>query len=135
MKQDKTIIEILEEEPTCSTLLSIVKATGFGMKLALEGPITFFAPENEAFEKMATSEFSRLINESKDKLSRILDYHVVPGHFTLNQFQHGLRIQTLNGNDIIIYNKDGIIKINEGKILSSDINASNGLVHTLDSLL
>lgn len=132
---NNSIAAFLESEYRFSTLMSIVKLAGLYSILDSKMLLTLLAPDNKAFERMAAQAYSRLINNDKSKLRRIIEYHILPGYFTSNDLHHGSRIQTLNGNDVTIYNKKGTIKINESTIVEMDIIVSNGIIHTLNMLL
>lgn len=130
-----TIAYFLESEYRFSTFTSIIKLAGLYALLDSKKLFTLLAPDNKAFERMAAQAYSKLINTDKNKLRRVIEYHILPGQFTARDLRHGMRIQTLNGNDVVIHQAAGIIKINTSTIIEMDIVVSNGIIHTINMLL
>jgi uncharacterized surface protein with fasciclin (FAS1) repeats len=112
-----------------------MKLAGLYPVLDTLDPITLFAVDNDGFGKMPTAAYARLINEPKEKITRIMQYQIVHGRYNERSLIHGEKIQTLNGNDVRIYKKEDVVKINESSLVDSDIVLSNGIIHTLDALL
>jgi len=107
---------------------------GFLNTLAL-GPFTVFAPTNEAFAALPKGTLETLLKpENKDKLVKILTYHVVSGDITSAQIQPG-PAKTLEGQNLMIKVKDGKVKVNKATVISADVDASNGVIHVVNQVL
>jgi uncharacterized surface protein with fasciclin (FAS1) repeats len=136
---DKTIVEIAAGNPDFSTLVSAVKAAGLAETLSGAGPYTVFAPTNEAFAKLPPETLqSLLLPENKDKLAAILTYHVVPAKVMAADVTAG-PVKTVNGAEFTV-STDGGVKITDGQgnvanVVKTDIEASNGVIHVIDTVL
>lgn len=130
-----TIVEVAAGNETFSTLVAAVKAADLVEALSAEGPFTVFAPTNEAFAALpAGTVESLLLPENKDKLVKILTYHVVPGEITAAQVQSG-EVASLAGENLTFKVKDGKVKVNKATVISADVDASNGVIHVIDQVI
>lgn len=123
------------------TLVAAVKAAGLVDALKGKGPFTVFAPTDAAFEKLEKSKpgtIAMLLKpENKKKLIAILTYHVVPGKIfaaDVMKLKNGMHVKTLSGQSIRVGNKHGV-KINNSKVVKTDIECSNGVIHVIDTVL
>ncbi|MCF7958184.1 MAG: fasciclin domain-containing protein [Phycisphaerae bacterium] len=124
------IVQVAAHSGKFNTLLAAAKAAGIVDVLKAPGPITIFAPTDEAFAKLPKGTVESLLKpENKEQLLSILTYHVVPGRLQLR-----LSTATLQGSNISIRSETPIM-INNAKVLVSDINATNGLIHAIDTVL
>ena len=130
-----TIAIYLEENPMFATFVGLVKFSALYQDLHRSQNITVMAVPNEVFQKMNASGFAQLINETRDTIKSIIQDHIIQRKYKARNFVHGSEIQTMNGSNVIIYNKDGILKIHDSLVLKSDIRLHNGVVHILDSLV
>lgn len=131
----KSIAVILESDTRLTTFLSIIKLAGLYSILNGEETFTVFAPDNNAFEKLTAPVYSRIINEGRPKLMRIMQYHILSGKHRLQDFVHGSKLQTMNGNDVNITIDGDVVRINESKIVRANKIASNGVIHVVDTML
>lgn len=131
-----TILQIANADRNLSTLIKGLKATDLEEILNGIGPFTLFAPVNLAFGKLAlNSSFEELIRDgNKTRLSDIITYHVIAGKKMLRDFINGQKIKTINGKDVAITVKDGEVCINGAKILSKNMQGSNGVIHSVDTV-
>jgi transforming growth factor-beta-induced protein len=131
-----TIPTVATNAKMFGTLLAAVKAAGLVEVLNSEGPFTVFAPTDEAFAKLPKGTVESLLKpENKDKLISILKYHVVAGRVYSEDAVAAKRAATLEGSNIeISVGKDGA-KINSSKLIKTDIDASNGVIHVIDAVL
>jgi transforming growth factor-beta-induced protein len=131
-----TIQTVATNAKMFGTLLAAVKAAGLVEVLNSEGPFTVFAPTDEAFAKLPKGTVESLLKpENKDKLISILKYHVVAGRVYSEDAVAAKRAATLEGSNIeISVGKDGA-KINSSKLIKTDIDASNGVIHVIDAVL
>lgn len=127
------IVELAEGQPDLATLVTAVVAGKLAPTLAGNGPFTVFAPTNEAFAKIPTATLQKLLADTA-ALDKVLEYHVLSGHFSMRDLMAVEKAQTLEGGSLSIMNKDGI-QVNNAKVLKADVAASNGVVHVIDSVL
>jgi len=131
----QNIVEIAVGNPDFSTLVAAVKAADLVDTLSGKGPFTLFAPTNEAFAKLpAGTVESLLLPENKDKLTAILTYHVVSGKVLAADVVKLKSANTVNGKAVTINAKNGV-KINNANVTKTDIMASNGVIHVIDTVL
>lgn len=119
-----------------NTLLAAVNAAGLAEALSGKGPFTVFAPTDEAFAKLPAGTVETLLKpENKDKLAAILKYHVVSGRVYSEDALAAKKAKTLEGSDIHISVSGGQAKINDAKLITTDLDASNGVIHVIDSVI
>jgi uncharacterized surface protein with fasciclin (FAS1) repeats len=130
-----TILQIASEDRNLSTLIKGLKASNLEEQLNGVGPYTILAPVNLAFGNLIPPDtFDSMVKQSNNnsKLSDILTYHVITGKKLLRDFKDGQKLQTVNGKELAVTVKDGVVRINGAKILSRDRQGSNGVVHSID---
>jgi uncharacterized surface protein with fasciclin (FAS1) repeats len=104
--------------------------------LSGEGPFTVFAPTNAAFAKLPEGTVETLLKpENKDKLVGILTYHVVPGKVMAADVVGLDSATTVEGSDISIAQVDGGVTVDNANVVATDIAASNGVIHVIDSVI
>lgn len=134
--QDKDIVELAVGTEDLSTLVTAVKAGGLLETLQSDGPFTVFAPTNEAFAALPEGVLEMLLKpENKDKLVAVLTYHVVPGKVMSGDLKDGMTAATAEGSEIEVMINYGTVKINNAKVAMADIEASNGVVHVIDTVI
>jgi uncharacterized surface protein with fasciclin (FAS1) repeats len=137
---DMTITEIVAAEDGFSTLLAAVEAADLGETLSSEGPFTVFAPTNEAFAALPEETLNALLEpKNQEQLAGILTYHVLPGEVPSTDVTAG-EVETANGAPFTISVDGGVVTIvdaagNEATVTATDIEASNGVIHVIDSVL
>ena len=135
MHRKSDIVETALEANYFSTLATALNAAGLLETLKGDGPFTVFAPTDAAFAKMPQQTLDELLQpENKNRLAAILAYHVVPGRVTSNEVIASSSATTLQGQRLSISKKDGV-KINEAKLIITDVEATNGVIHIIDSVL
>ena len=118
-----------------TTLAAALTAAGLVETLKGEGPFTVFAPTDAAFAALPAGTVEDLLKpENKDKLTAILTYHVVAGKVMAADLTEGMMAKTVNGADATI-TLDGGAKVNGAVISTADIEASNGVIHVIDSVI
>ena len=131
-----TIPAVADKAGAFKTLLAAAKAAGLVEALSAPGPITVFAPTDEAFAKLPAGTVESLLKpENKQKLADILKYHVVPGRVYSDDALKAKEAKTLQGGTIKIGANDKGAFVNDAKLLKTDINASNGVIHVIDSVI
>jgi len=131
-----TIVEIAAGNPDFSTLVAALKAAGLVEALSGAGPFTVFAPTNEAFAKLPAGTLdSLLLPENKDKLAAILTYHVVSGKVMAADVVKLTEAKSLEGDTIAISVTNGAVKVDGANVVSTDLEASNGVIHVIDAVI
>lgn len=136
----QTIVDIAVADGRFTTLVAAVQAAGLAETLSGEGPFTVFAPTDEAFAALPAGTLDELLKpENKQQLTDILLYHVIPGKVMASDVT-GLNGQmadtSLEGKQINIKVDMGNVYLNENtKVIITDIEASNGVIHVIDTVL
>lgn len=144
----KNIVALAQGNADLSTLVAAVTAAGLGETLSGAGPFTVFAPTNAAFAKVDKAALDGLLKpEAKDKLAAILTYHVVAGNVKaadvvkmITDGKGTATIKTVAGGELkasMVGDKVVLTDAKGGKstITATDIAASNGVVHTIDTVV
>ena len=119
-----------------NTLVAAVKAAGLVDTLKGPGPFTVFAPTDEAFAKLPAGTLESLLKpENKEKLQSILTYHVVPGKVMAKEVVKLKSAKTVEGRDVSVSTKGGGVMINNANVTKTDIAASNGVIHVVDTVI
>ena len=130
------IVEVAASNDDFSTLVAAVQAAGLVDVLSGEGPYTVFAPTNEAFAKLPEGTVEMLLlPENKDKLVAILTYHVVAGDVSAAQVVELAEVVTVQGGTAPISVTEAGVTIAGAKVILTDIDASNGVVHVIDTVI
>ncbi len=130
------IVDVAMQTDFLSTLVAAVKAGDLVGVLKGDGPFTVFAPTNAAFEKLPAGTVEDLLKpENKQKLIAVLTYHVVPGKVYSKDLKDGMKAKTAQGGDVTISLKGGNAMVNNAKVEKADIEASNGVVHVIDTVI
>jgi uncharacterized surface protein with fasciclin (FAS1) repeats len=133
--KSKTIVDIAAGNPDFSTLVAALKAAGLVETLSGKGPFTVFAPTNEAFAKLPEGKVSSLLADIP-ALKNILTYHVVSGKVMASDVVGLKSAATVQGTEVNINVVDGSVKLNDSAtVTATDIEASNGVVHVIDTVL
>ena len=119
-----------------NTLVAAVKAAGLVETLQGDGPFTVFAPTDEAFAKLpAGTVDSLLLPENKAKLVAILTYHVVAGKVLAADVVGLSSAATVEGQSLSISVSDAGVRVDDANVTATDVMASNGVIHVIDSVL
>jgi uncharacterized surface protein with fasciclin (FAS1) repeats len=129
-----TVMEVAASAGTFSTLLTAVRAAGLEATLNGSGPFTVFAPTDAAFSKLPAGAIESLLQD-RAALSAVLTYHVVPGKLLASDVIGQTSAVTVNGKALAIQVAGGDVRINGVKIVATDIQASNGVIHVIDAVL
>ncbi|MDG1895364.1 MAG: fasciclin domain-containing protein [Fuerstiella sp.] len=133
---DKDIIDTAVEAGSFKTLVAAVKAAGLADTLKSEGPFTVFAPTDDAFAKLPAGTVANLLKpENKDQLTAILTYHVVAGNMLANDVLKISSAKTVNGKLASVKVSDAGVMIDSAKVIATDIETSNGVIHIIDSVI
>jgi transforming growth factor-beta-induced protein len=118
------------------TLAAALTAAGLVDTLKGAGPFTVFAPTDAAFAKLPAGTIDNLLKpENKKQLTDILTYHVVPGKVTAADVTKLTSAKSVQGEDITVTVKDGKVMVNNANVVATDVMASNGVIHVIDSVI
>ncbi len=132
----KNVVQVAVSSKDHTTLVTAIKAGELVDVLSNAGPFTVFAPTNEAFGKLPAGTVEGLLKpESKETLIDILQYHVSVGVYKVEALKEGQSIGQVNGDNIKITKKEGILYVNGNAKIVASIPASNGIIHVIDGVL
>lgn len=135
-KMETDIVDTAVAAGSFKTLVAAIQAAGLVDTLKGQGPFTVFAPTDEAFAKLPAGTVEDLLKpENKEKLKAILLYHVVAGKVTSKDVVKLHSAKTVNGESLKIVVMDGKVMVDNATILKADIEASNGVIHVIDTVL
>ena len=118
------------------TLAKALDAAGLVTTLKGAGPFTVFAPTDEAFAKLPNGTLETLLKpENKEKLRRILTYHVVAGKVMASDVVKLQSAKAVSGDTITVKVQDGMVRVDNATMTSADVLASNGVIHVIDSVI
>jgi transforming growth factor-beta-induced protein len=133
---EKDIVEVATAAGTFNTLLAAATAADLVDALKSDGPLTVFAPTDEAFAKLPAGTVETLLKpENKEKLRAVLLYHVVEGKVTAEQVVKLTSAKTLEGDSVDISVKMGKVYIDDAQVIAADVEASNGIIHVIDAVI
>jgi uncharacterized surface protein with fasciclin (FAS1) repeats len=131
----KDIVDTAVGAGSFTTLVAALQAAGLVDTLKGEGPFTVFAPTDEAFAALPEGTIATLLlPENKDKLISILTYHVVAGKVMSSNLSNNMMAATVEGGQIKIMTEGGVT-VNGANVITADIEASNGVIHIIDSVI
>ncbi len=133
MHGNKDIVDTAAGAGSFNTLVTAVKAAELVDTLKGKGPFTVFAPTDEAFAKLPPGQLDALLKD-KDKLKAVLTYHVVPGKVMAKDVKPGA-VKTVQGSSATITSQGGNVMIDDAKVVKTDVMASNGVIHVIDSVI
>jgi uncharacterized surface protein with fasciclin (FAS1) repeats len=127
------IVDIAVGAGSFTTLVTAVQAAGLVETLKSPGPFTVFAPNDEAFAKLPPGTITTLV-QNIPQLSRILTFHVVPGKLMQADLQKKGVVTSVEGSPIPI-SSSGAFEVKNATVLAADIEADNGVIHVLDTVI
>lgn len=130
--QAKDIVDTAVAAGQFKTLATALQAAGLVDTLKGKGPFTVFAPTDEAFAKIPKAQLDALLAD-KAKLTAVLTYHVVPGAVMAKDVKAG-KVKTVQGSELTISTTGGVM-VDKAKVVKTDITASNGVIHVIDSVV
>jgi uncharacterized surface protein with fasciclin (FAS1) repeats len=132
----KDIIETAVGAGQFKTLVKAVGAAKLVDTLKAPGPFTVFAPTDDAFARLPKGTVESLLKpENRAKLVDILTYHVVPGRILAGQAAELPKAETVQGSSVLISAEDGNVRVAGAKVIKADIDASNGVIHVIDTVI
>lgn len=116
-----------------TTLVAALKEANLVDTLKQKGPYTVFAPTDAAFAKLPAGTLDALLKD-EEKLTAVLTYHVVPGKIMAAQVEPG-SVTTVQGQALTVSMQGSTVMIDEAKVVKTDVAASNGVIHVIDSVI
>ena len=132
----KDIVDTAASAGQFNTLVAAVKAADLVDTLKSKGPFTVFAPTDAAFAKLPAGTVDNLLKpENKDQLVAVLTYHVVPGKIMSGDIAgKEAMVATVQGSKLDVNATSGVM-VDNAKVISADIQASNGVIHVIDTVV
>jgi uncharacterized surface protein with fasciclin (FAS1) repeats len=130
--QAKDIVETAVAAGNFKTLATALQAAGLVDTLKGAGPFTVFAPTDEAFAKVPKDKLDALLKD-KAALTKVLTYHVVPGKVMAKDVKAG-KVKTVQGGELTLATAGGVM-VDGAKVTATDIVASNGVIHVIDTVV
>jgi uncharacterized surface protein with fasciclin (FAS1) repeats len=132
--QSKDIVDTAVEAGSFKTLAAALQAADLISTLKSEGPFTVFAPTDAAFAKIPKADLDALLSD-KRALTEVLTYHVVSGKVMAADVVKLTQAKTVEGSPVKIKVVDGKVMINNANVSATDIAASNGVIHVIDTVI
>ena len=134
--QSADIVDTAIEADDFNTLATALTEADLIETLKGEGPFTVFAPTDAAFAALPEGALDDLL-ANKEELTNVLLYHVVPGKVMASDVVtlDGESVETASGQSVNISVEDGMVYVNDSQVTTTDIEASNGVIHVIDAVL
>lgn len=126
--------DTISGNPQLSTLNGLIVKAGLVDTLKGAGPFTVFAPSNEAFAKVPAKTLSD-IGADPVRLRAVLTYHVIPAKVMAADVKSNSNVKTVNGANVGVSKAGEFVTVEDGMVQKADLNATNGVVHIIDSVL
>jgi uncharacterized surface protein with fasciclin (FAS1) repeats len=131
---EKNIVETAAVTGSFKTLGAAIRAGGLVDQLSGKGPFTVFAPTDAAFARVPKADLDVLFKD-KARLAQVIRYHVVSSIVKAPKLGTPRSPTTMNGANLEIVAKNGGFQVNDAKVVRTEILASNGVIHAIDTLL
>jgi uncharacterized surface protein with fasciclin (FAS1) repeats len=128
------ILDTAMSAGTFSTLVNAITVAGLDTALKSPGPFTVFAPSDDAFAKLPSGTVESLL-EDISTLRKILEYHVVSGKVSASEVVKLNSTPTVEGGELRISSSNGRVKVGDAQVVTADVEADNGVIHIIDSVL
>ena len=130
------ITQVVNVDKNMKTLKKGMHASDLDQLLSSTGPYTFFAPSDLAFEKLEKGMMENLLEpQNRAKLADLINNHIVKGKISFDTLKDGDKLTTVNGKELMVHEKAGVISIGDSSIMPRDAKVSNGVVHLADTVI
>jgi len=134
--QSRNIVATAVAAGSFKTLAKALEAADLVKTLEGPGPFTVFAPTDEAFAKLPAGTVENLLKpENKEKLRRVLTYHVVPGKLMAADVVKVQTAKAVSGDTISVQARGGTVSVDAAHVTKTDIAATNGVIHVIDTVM
>jgi len=139
-QSNQTVLQLADSNSQFSTLAKAIRAAGLEQTLSAQGPMTVFAPTNAAFAKLGPAKLNELMNPAnKQELAQILTYHVVPQNVTAQtqtaSAAEPASLTTDEGQKLNVTRQGSMLQVQNARSVGAPMNASNGSIIAIDSVL
>jgi len=130
------ITQVVNTDKNLKILKKGVHASDLDQLLSSTGPFTFFAPSDLAFEKLEKGTMDNLLEpQNRNKLTELLNAHIVEGKINFAELKDGDNLTTVNGKKLLIGVNDGKVSIGDINIVANQTKISNGVIHSVDTVM
>jgi len=130
------LTQVVNVDKNLKTLKKGVHASDVDQLLSSTGPFTFFAPSDSAFEKLEKGKMEQLLEpQNRAKLADLLNNHIVEGKISFKELKDGDKLTTVNGKQLLVKEKDGVVQVGDGSVLPREAKISNGVMHLTDTVI
>lgn len=130
----QSILDVAQDNPQLSQLVAALEAAGLTDALEQAGPLTVFAPNDQAFAQLDQSDLTALLTDPTSLGDR-LQYHVVEGAFPSSELSDGQTLTTLQGSDLTISIDGSTVMAGDAEVVQADLEAGNGVIHVINTVL
>lgn len=120
----------LAADGSFQTLLAMLKKADLAGMLQGPGPVTLFAPDDDAFKRVDVDE----IASDGELLVSLLTYHMVDGKYTADEIARNEHLLTTSGKSLTVHLEEGVQVIDNARFVRTDIRCSNGIIHVMDNV-
>lgn len=128
------LLSVAQDNPQLSQLVTALQAAGLTDVLEQAGPLTVFAPNNDAFSQLNQSDLNALLSNPQE-LTSILQFHVVEGSYPSSELSDGQTLTTLSGDELTISVDGSTVMVDGAEVVQPDLEAGNGVIHVIDQVL
>ena len=128
------LLAVAADNPQLSQLVAALQAAGLTDVLEQAGPLTVFAPNNDAFSQLNQSDLTALLSNPQ-QLTSILQYHVVEGSYPSSELSDGQTLTTLSGDELPVTVDGSTVTVDGATVVQPDLQAGNGVIHIIDKVL
>lgn len=128
------LIEILEQQGDYEVFIDILEETGLSEDLMEGNPVTVFAPDDEAFDQLPGSILQDW-QDDPEPVRAIIEFHIIGKTVDTTELEQRNSMPSLHGSEVYIHATEDDIAINEATLMNSNIEFSNGILHTIDTVL
>jgi uncharacterized surface protein with fasciclin (FAS1) repeats len=128
-----SLADTIAANPSLSTLNGLIVKAGLSAELKGAGPLTVFAPTNDAFKALPAKTLDAL-EKDPAQLKDLLTYHILPTQLMSADVKTA-SVKTMNGASVALAKAGSFVTVEEAMVQTADILASNGVVHTVDRVL
>ena len=130
------VVDVVVADINLATMSRSIKAVELDTELSKKGPFTIFAPTDLAFGKLQAGRMEGLRKtENKEKFTELLNHHIVEGEIKFRDLKNDQKLVTVNGRQLLVKIADGKVTLNGATLQGTDSTGSNGVVHSLDTVI
>jgi uncharacterized surface protein with fasciclin (FAS1) repeats len=131
---DGDLLSVARDNPQLSQLVTALQAAGLTDVLEQAGPLTVFAPNNNAFSQIDQNDLTALLSNPQE-LTGVLQHHVVEGSYPSSELTDGQTLTTLAGEELTVSVDGSTVMVGGAEVVQPDLEAGNGVIHVIDQVL